>query len=265
MAGGALAKRLGEATRLRRFAGGAAPLAGAVAGSMAGWAAGKPIANAMTGSKPKPKPEKKEKKEEKKADFANTVVNNTIPTKPGQKNTGVGGWLRGDTHNNPDAIPWQMPGTVLAGAGGALGGTALVHYLLKKHRKSNLDSELAKAQQEYDEAMLSQYNPDKLRKLSSVKAASSTTNLDVCFDALEKQGLLDKLNDAAGMGAGAYLTLASLLGLGTAVGTKKWLDGRSGENTMTEALKRRAMIRNLQNPPDVHVKPVPVEYVNGQE
>ncbi len=205
------------------------------------------------------------KKTEKKADLARGIVDNFLPTRPGQAQGGMRSWLAGDTHSESNAIPWSMPGNVLAGAGGALGGGALVHYLLKKHRKSNLDSELAAAQKEYDEAMLSQYDPEKLRNISSVKAASSKTNLDVCFDVLEKKGFLDSVNNAAGQGAGAYLTLASLLGIGSALGTKKWLDSRSGEKTLTDALKRRAMIRQLQNPADVHVKPVPVEYVDGED
>ena len=69
-------------------------------------------------------------------------------------------------------------------------------------------------------------------------------------------------NDLAGRGAGAYLTLAGPLGTGSGIGMYKWLQSRSGDKVLKDALKRRAALRSMQNPTELYVRPVPVEYVD---
>lgn len=208
--------------------------------------------------------------EEKKADWAKTIADKALSATPGEPAPSAltPKWFRGDSHTSTSAIPWAIPGYMAAGLGGLLGGHSLVRQALKHHRKADLDKELQDAQQEYDEAMLSQYDPTKLRNLSGLKEAASTTLLDVCYDAashLEKRGFLGlSVNNGLGRGAGLYLTLAGLLGLGSGVGTYKWLHGRSGEKTLQDALKRRAALRALQNPAELYVRPVPVQYVEDK-
>ncbi len=175
-------------------------------------------------------------------------------------------WLRGDSQSSVNAIPWAMPLAAAAAGGGLYGGHQLVRSLLKKHRKADLQRQLDAAQKEYEESMLAQYDPSKLRNLGGVKAAGSGDVLDACFDAMEKKGFMGvDFNDLAGQGAGAYLTGAGLLGTAAGVGTYKWLGTRSKHKVLEKAMKRRAILRAMQQPQELFVRPVPVEYEESND
>ena len=222
--------------------------------------------------------EVQEKLLDKKADLANTFVNNVIPTVPGQKNPMIGSpsWVSGTGFKNVESVPWALPAASMAFLGGTYGGHKLVKSLLKSRRKKEIQKRLQEAQKEYEEAMLSQYDPAKLRKITGFKTASASTPLDACFDLLftgtkpvqEKLAAVKKavnLNELLGQGAGLYLTGAGLLGLGSGVGMYKYLESRSKAKLLRDALKQRALLKSLSNPAEIYVSPQPVEFVEEKE
>lgn len=187
----------------------------------------------------------------KESDWAEKIVHAIMPTGGGDSSPSVfsPAWLRGDTQKTVSGIPWAIPGGMLAGLGGLAGGGALVNWLMKKRRKAKGKDELEKAQQEYESAMLAQYEPEKLHKISS-----ATATLDQIATAAEKRAF--NLNDILGKGTGAYLTLASLLAGGAGLGTYRYLKGRSKDELLEKALKQRAMVRSLEHPPDIYIHPI---------
>jgi hypothetical protein len=293
LAGSALGQQLLERGRLgarMRQAGGHTagkltnallPLLGGLGGGLVARRVANPFVNAtaekLMGPVPKVTAKKddskaeKIQKAEKQADVADALVHGLgLAAKPGAPAPTLGSprWMRGDSQQDVGAIPWAMPAAVGAGLGGLFGGHALVRHILKKRRKAELEQEMGAAQKEYEEAMLSQYDPSKLRHLTGFKeAAAPATALDACFDLLEKAAFLGlpSFDDMAGRGTGLYLTGAGLLGTGAGIGTYKWLQSRSGEKTLKDALKRRALLRALANPEEMYVRPVPVEYVEDKK
>lgn len=91
------------------------------------------------------------------------------------------------------------------------------------------------------------------RLLGKTATAREPVSLDQVCDLIEKRAG----EDLVGLGTGGYLALAGLLAAGTGVGTKHYLDARSKDKLMADALKHRALLRQMQNPPDVYVSPVP--------
>jgi len=186
----------------------------------------------------------------KQSDWASSLVSNLMPTPAGESPPSVfsPGWLRGDTQTSTGGMPWMYPAAAAVGAGTLTGGHALVNWLMKKHRKNVLKSDLAKAQKEYDDAMLGQYE-----KKSSAK---KTYTLDDVAAMMEKQGI--SLNDLLGRGLGLYGAGAGALAGVSGYGAYKWLKGRSQDQLLEKALKQRALIRALSHPPDIYVHPVSV-------
>ena len=169
-----------------------------------------------------------------------------------------GRWLGGESHMKPTAMPWFLPAVTLGSLGGLAGGASLVSWLAKRRRKAEEKADVAAAKKEYEEAMMSQYSPMNTHRLLAPKEASS---LDQIFDRCEKAGATKRaggINDLLGTGTGAYLTLASLLGLGTGYGTYKYLQSRSKSKQLEQALKDRAALRATQNPPEMFIHPVAV-------
>jgi hypothetical protein len=200
---------------------------------------------------------------DKKADWADSLVHNVMPTTPGDQVPSLfsSRWLRGDTQTNLSSIPWAWPAGMAAGVGGVWAGNKLVRHLLDKKRKAELESELSQAKKEYEEAMMGQYSPEKIHSING-KTAAAPNKLASVYAVLEKRG---DVNTLLGHGAGAYLTLASLLAGGIGVGTYKHLHSRSRSKMLTEALKQRALLRGLSNPPEVFLHPVPAHLRHTRE
>jgi hypothetical protein len=183
------------------------------------------------------------------------------PTPPAAAPPGVAGaagdWLAGKTHMDPNSMPWYMPAGVLAGIGGVAGGASLVNWMAEKRRKAEQAREVEDAKQEFEEAMMSQYSPSNTHRLLAPKQAG----LDDLFDRCKEAGfakVAGTVNDLAGTAAGGYLTLASLLGLGTGYGTYKYLEGRSKSKQIEKAIRDRAALRATANPPEMFIHPVAV-------
>ena len=193
---------------------------------------------------------------EKQSDWSQTLAHTVMPTPVGKPMPTIGspGWMRGDSHHDIQSMPWFYPGAAAAGLGGLWAGNHMVRHIIKRHRKAKLDAEMAAAKKEYEDAMLGQYDPDKIHKLEDAKVAAAPKRLDDAFHALTKVGL--DVNSLLGQGAGAYgamaLPLAGLVGYGT----YKYLDDRSKSKLLADAIKQRALMREMSGPTSVFVHPV---------
>lgn len=145
---------------------------------------------------------------------------------------------------------WALPVGTVGAIGGLYGGHRLVDWLMEKRRKADTAADVDDAKSEYDEAVRGMY----------AKGAAARDRLDDCFDAWEKKAKggflgMPPLSEIGGAGAGMYLTLAALLAGGTGVGMYNYMRSRSKSKTLEDALKQRAQLRALQNPPEMHLRP----------
>lgn len=165
--------------------------------------------------------------------------------------------LSGAGATSAGKVPWLYPAAAVAGLGGAYLGSNAVKGHFREKRKAALEEQLAAAQKEYQAAMLGQYDKDRLHKIGAAKepTAKAAAKLDQLCDMVEKKAF----DIGSGAEAGGYLTLAALLAGATGLGTKSYLDARSKEKLIQDAVKHRAMLRHMQNPPDVYVRPVPTK------
>jgi hypothetical protein len=128
----------------------------------------------------------------------------------------------------------KVPLPVMAAGAGLAGGWSLTDWILDKRRKDKLKDELETAQQDYTDALGSQY-------MQSKQAGDVNTTgelLDNVFDQLTKQGLVSEA-------LGAYLLTAATLAGGAGYGTYQWAKGRSDAALLAKAQKERA--RKLWN------------------
>ncbi len=165
-------------------------------------------------------------------------------------------WFMGKGTSQKTEMPWYPPAITLAGIGSVAGGAGLVSWLANKRRKAQQKAEADDAKREFEEAMLSQYDPTKTHRLLSPKVAGDTASLDGIFDRCKAAGLGKKAEGLLGGLTGGYLTLASLLGLGTGYGTYNYLQDRSKSKRLEQALKDRAAVRATMNPPEMFIHPV---------
>jgi hypothetical protein len=193
---------------------------------------------------------------EKRSGVADMLVSGLgLATKPGQPVPATlvsPRWWRGDTQTRERNVPWAVPLVALSGVGGFTAGHALLRYLAKKKRKSDLQADLDAAQKEYETALLSQYDPSRLKQLSPKEAAAPDV-LGDCFDKLEKKG---DFNSLLGLLGGPLLLGAGSAALLSGLGTYRALSGYDKAKLLEEAMRRRAIIRSLQSPTEMHVHPV---------
>lgn len=176
------------------------------------------------------------------------------PTETEQKVAAeIGGlehWLghgAGEAMHHPLAAGGLTP--VAVGVGGAWLGSHLmnkyIHNKMKQLRSQNLD----RAQADFDQAMLSQYDHPNLRN-EKISAA-----LDKLYDKLEKAAAGPPLTDSSSSGAVlGPMALAMLIsgGVGMRSGYN-WAEGRKPENLLRDAMKQRALIQ-------AQAMPAPVQF-----
>ncbi len=169
-------------------------------------------------------------------------------------------YLLGRQHANEFAKPYVIPGATLAGLGGLYGGYKAVDLLSNYLHKRDRSSELEAAKDDYRKALVEQYTPDS----STVKRsalASNNNSLGAELDDLYRLVKKADLHDLGGMGTGGYLTLASLLALGSGAGMYNWAKSKSPNAGLAEAIKQRERLRWASRPPEIYAvtKPVPVK------
>lgn len=171
------------------------------------------------------------------------------PVKKKEPPLKTAGFLAGDAASTVHSVPWHYPGVVAAGLGGAWAGHSAVKAFLNNRKKNEQKRELADAENQFQQAMLEQYD-------QPLKVA-----LDNAFDAFNASGKIATLADSLGTGAGLYGTYGLLAGMGGAsVGyglAKKYQRRR----VLDQAMKERMKTRFRQQPPEIVAIPTPVERI----
>jgi hypothetical protein len=148
--------------------------------------------------------------------------------------------------------PWRNVGmTVGLGTAGALGGYHTGLWLIDQLKKRERKMDLSDAQQEYEDALFSQYKRQRQKK------ASGPSALDQLYDryqrapgdGLEKKALLDWYIPTA-IGAGGLSAVVAYLA-----------HRQDTQKLLEEALRRRAGDRAARQPPELTLRttPVPLE------
>ena len=165
-----------------------------------------------------------------------------------EKMSGVADFLEGGNAKTVGGVPWAMPAGVAAGAGGLYGGWSLMDYLLDKRRKSETESELAKAKETYEQALMD----------SSKRASDNSLgrDLDELYDELEKQALFD--SDTAGKLVGAYGVAAGGAGVLSSIIAYKWAKKRQRKVLLAKAQEKRRRARFALQPSSLYARPSPM-------
>lgn len=172
--------------------------------------------------------------------------------------TGMTGWV-GRNVSDPQYAPAMMPLSLGAAATGTVGGWSLADWMLKKRRRSHVDSQLQQAKDEFQAALMAQAQAAR----PSIKAAADESlgdRLDQLFDMLEKtaetQTKEANVADAASVPFGMYLTALGLLSGGSAYGMYNWTKNRSKAHLLDKALRERSRLIWQRAPQTVAAMPV---------
>lgn len=176
--------------------------------------------------------------------------------------------LRGTNAVTEQHIPWYLPGMVGGGLLGTAGGYFAADKIIDKKRKADLQAEVDAAKEEYQQALLANYQPGQIPVQKHAAAHGVGVQLDRLADMLgitvdtplEKVANLEQL---LGRGLGLYgavaLPTAMLAGLASYGYTRE----RSSDKLLEEALKQRERDRVSRRPPEIVVVPEPVHYQRG--
>lgn len=161
---------------------------------------------------------------------------------------GLQGHIMGDNGSSLADMPWYGVGLPVAMAGSLYGGYKLTDWLLGKARQNELDSELEKAQQDYENALM---HNAKIGSAGGEAVASDTAvALDELAAAFEK--------DASALSAYTTALLLSMLltGGGAGIATYNWAKQRQPENVLSKAYKSRQQKLYANQPFPVRAVPV---------
>ena len=176
----------------------------------------------------------------------------TIPTpNEEEKNASIGdtaGEFFGGAHSsNWKSHPLAIPGALAAGSVGTIGGWKLMDYVLDKQRRAEQESELAKARQQYEQALLSQHD----------KGASALgKDLDRLFDLLEEKRA--SLGDTAGTAFGLATAPAGALALISGLVTHNVASKRRQQALLQKAMAKRRREQAQINPTRIYAIPKPM-------
>jgi len=153
------------------------------------------------------------------------------------------GFLSGDYASTLAGHPLSTPTKVLGAGAGAIGGWKLLDWIMDRRRKSEMQAEAAKAEEEYEQALLGQH-----------KQGSLGHDLDLLFDETEKQGTV---GDFMGGAAGIYLTGAGLGALLTGKITHDIARKRQRQSLLTKARRKHMRQSRSLRPAAIYVNPLP--------
>ena len=164
-----------------------------------------------------------------------------VPIPVATKQANPWSWLKnflgGGEASTKAGVPWSGPAMLAVGAGGLYGGWKGIDHVLDQRRKAQMAQDVQKAREEYNQALISQYDKPRTVGTLTTKVAAA---LDDLFDTLEnlpaeKQAAWNNL----GATTNAYLTLATIASALTAKGVYDSVKKRQPGAIMAEAQKRR--------------------------
>lgn len=164
----------------------------------------------------------------------------------------------GDFASQPSQVPWMGSAMLLGGLGSMAAGWKGMDAVLDARRRKELDAEQADAEQEFRDAMLSQY-PQK-----QAGDHGLGRDLDRAFDGLEKaaEGWLDQAateaSPMAGQAANLYSMYAVPAALVAGYAAFKASRGRRQRALIEQAVKNRRKRMADSRPSDLHVSLEPV-------
>ncbi len=158
-------------------------------------------------------------------------------------------------HGSDIATPWFMPAAGAAAVGGLYGGYKLLDGALDWVHRRDRKKEVEDAKDEYRRSLIEQYSADSPAIKRSAATDELTQDLNTLYDLYSEEmtkQALPSLNDMAGMGTGAYLTLAGLLAGGSGIAAYNWAKGNSPEERVSKAIKQRERLRWATRPPEIY-------------
>lgn len=195
-------------------------------------------------------------------------------------NKSAGWWKEffgGGFANSKEQIPYYYPGMIGAGLAGGWGGYHLADRLIQKKKKQDVQSELDAARQEYQKALLSNFDPKKIEMETALaKSSAEETVGDKLGKQLNKLASLMGVHDgvshevaltkaanalerALGQMTGMYGMYAIPAGMLSGIAAYNYAQSRSGEKVLEEAIRRRNRERAAMRAPDISFNLSPVK------
>jgi hypothetical protein len=180
--------------------------------------------------------------------------------RPGPSYPGPGAWAKG--WHLVNKYPWVGPAGVMAAGGGLAAGYLGANKLVGQRANEDDDQEVEDARAEYEKALLAQQG--------AKKQAGSASAIDELYEgwAAKEAGLTDLPSLASGVRDTAnFLSSASPLSLAATYAVPATAGGlllgylgtrKHNQSIVNTALKRRAAMRAMASPPEIHLTPVDV-------
>lgn len=161
-------------------------------------------------------------------------------------------WFAGRTHINETAKPWMLPASILLPSLGVYAGYKGIDRVSEKLKEKDRNDELEAVKEDYRKALMEQY---------AANSKSSEAQSELNKDLTELAGIVKaaSFNDYAGIGTGAYLTLATLLAGLTGKATYDWAKSQSPDERLARAVQTRERLRWATRPPEIYAVAKPLD------
>ncbi len=167
------------------------------------------------------------------------------------------GFLAGDNATTASGVPWHFPALMTGVPVAAALGWKGLDAVLDARRKSKMRQETDQAKQEFEQALMSQY--DRPKQASADAPLGEV--LEVLFGRV-KEGisqLLSLSDDTKGMGVGAAGAYAGLSGGLAAMLAYNMTKKHQRRKLLEKAEQLRAKRLAALRPPEIYARPVPFQ------
>jgi hypothetical protein len=169
-------------------------------------------------------------------------------------------WFAGQSALTPAGIPWFLPAAAATIGFSAKGSSKLVNKLIQARQKEQMERELSGAEKDLTNAILEQFDPNKVQALQ--KSSAINEALDKLYELLEKKAvspLSPTAGNRIGMLTGGSLTIGGLLAYLAAKGGYRFAHGQTQEDLLRKALQNKALLKSLQSPTPISVQPILID------
>lgn len=167
----------------------------------------------------------------------------------------------------PETKFWHGPGIFTGAALGTAGGWQLMKWLQDKQQENEDDTELQSAEKEYMQSLKGLQHLNKLSAVrekfekhaggGSVITPNISPNPPVTYGHFWGGSGRQQVQNVGGLGANAWATLATLVGLPTAYIVHKYVSSGTGNKALQEAMFQRQRLLQRQQPAAIQFKPPP--------